>query len=85
MPIGPSRTPNTITECLISREPSSLNFSPASPALTGTGLWDEWKNRETAGRLLYYNNETNDFATEVYDFMRVLLTEDQFKLGCAAR
>jgi putative SOS response-associated peptidase YedK len=51
-------------------------------ALTVAGLWDSWRNPETAQPLLSCTmivTEPNTIAAEIHDRMPVLLTRDQFE------
>jgi putative SOS response-associated peptidase YedK len=63
------------------KHPWYFTAADCSPLLTAAGLWDEWKNRETAERLKSRTmsvTEPNDFAVDIHDRMPVFLSEDHF-------
>jgi putative SOS response-associated peptidase YedK len=63
------------------KHPWYFTAADGSPLLTAAGLWDEWKNRETAERLKSRTmivTEPNDFAVDIHDRMPVFLSEDHF-------
>ena len=64
------------------KQPWYVTARDGSPALTAAGLWDEWKNRETAERLKSCTmiiTKPNAFVAEVHDRMLALLAEKDFE------
>ena len=63
------------------KQPWYFTARDGSPILTAAGLWDEWKNRETAERVMSCTmiiTEPNGFAAQIHDRMPAFLTEAQF-------
>jgi putative SOS response-associated peptidase YedK len=64
------------------KQPWYFTARDGSPALTTTGLWDEWRDRasgETLKSCTMIITESNKFVAEVHDRMPVLLAERDFE------
>jgi putative SOS response-associated peptidase YedK len=64
------------------KQPWYFTARDGSPLLTTTGLWDEWKNRETGERVKSCTmiiTGPNRFVAEMHDRMPMLLMPSQFE------